>query len=92
MKEITENTPGHNVTDSSKTEKTETSARKRESSRLPKHVAIIMDGNGRWAKQRKLPRFKGHEYGAKNIRPVIEYLIYDHGIKFVTLYGFSTEN
>ena len=58
---------------------------------LPNHVAIIMDGNGRWAQQHHLPRLKGHQAGVANIRPVLEYL--DHcQIKYVTLYGFSTEN
>lgn len=59
---------------------------------LPNHVAIIMDGNGRWAKQHGLSRLKGHEAGVENIRLVIEYLINDYGIKYVTLYCFSTEN
>jgi len=65
---------------------------KKEITPLPNHVAIIMDGNGRWAKQHRLLRFKGHEAGLENIRLVIEYLISDYGIKYVTLYGFSTEN
>ena len=54
-------------------------------------VAIIMDGNGRWAKRRLLPRTKGHEKGAANIEKVLGYLR-DAGIKYVTLYAFSTEN
>ena len=58
---------------------------------LPNHLAIIMDGNGRWAKQRGLSRSEGHQTGAQNIRPVIKYLN-QHHIKYVTLYGFSTEN
>ncbi len=58
---------------------------------LPNHVAIIMDGNGRWAKQRGLPRFKGHEAGVENISSIIECLD-EYQIKYVTLYGFSTEN
>jgi len=58
---------------------------------LPNHVAIIMDGNGRWAEQRGLPRLAGHRAGAKNIRPIVKYLG-QHHIKHVTLYGFSTEN
>ncbi len=58
---------------------------------LPVHIAIIMDGNGRWAEQRGLPRLKGHEAGVDNIRPVVSYLNEYH-IKYVTLYGFSTEN
>jgi len=59
--------------------------------RLPNHVAIIMDGNGRWAKQHGLPRLEGHQAGAENIRPIIKCLNQRH-IKYVTLYGFSTEN
>jgi len=58
---------------------------------FPNHVAIIMDGNGRWAEQRGLPRLRGHQAGVKNIRPLIECLN-QHQIKYVTLYGFSTEN
>jgi undecaprenyl diphosphate synthase len=58
---------------------------------LPQHVAIIMDGNGRWAKQRGLPRFAGHKAGSDNIRRVAE-LFADYGIKYLTLYMFSTEN
>ncbi len=57
----------------------------------PNHVAIIMDGNGRWAKQHGLPRLEGHETGAQNIHPIIKCLN-QHHIKYVTLYGFSTEN
>ena len=56
-----------------------------------KSIAIIMDGNGRWAKKRLLPRTKGHERGAANIEKVLSY-IRDAGIKYVTLYAFSTEN
>ncbi len=58
---------------------------------LPSHVAIIMDGNGRWAKQRRLPRLKGHAAGVENIISVIECLG-EYRVKYVTLYGFSTEN
>ena len=58
---------------------------------LPEHVAIIMDGNGRWAEQRGLSRFEGHEAGLKNIRTIIKCLN-EYRIKYVTLYGFSTEN
>ena len=65
---------------------------KREIAHLPNHVAIIMDGNGRWAKKHGLSRLKGHAAGLDNIRTVFEYLINDYGIKYVTLYGFSTEN
>ncbi len=58
---------------------------------IPNHIAIVMDGNGRWAKQRGLLRLEGHRAGVQNIRPVIKCLN-QHQIKYVTLYGFSTEN
>jgi undecaprenyl diphosphate synthase len=58
---------------------------------LPNHLAIIMDGNGRWAQKRGLSRLRGHRAGVNNIRPIIKYL-HDRGIKYVTLYAFSTEN
>jgi undecaprenyl diphosphate synthase len=57
----------------------------------PRHVAIIMDGNGRWAKKRGLPRLVGHNAGGDNIRPVVK-IFADHGVKYLTLYMFSTEN
>ncbi len=56
-----------------------------------KHIAFIMDGNGRWAKKRGLPRSVGHKYGAKAFRNVVEYCG-KIGIKHVTVYAFSTEN
>lgn len=59
--------------------------------RLPNHVAIIMDGNGRWAKQQGLLRVIGHENGTKSVREVIEASA-EIGIKHLTLYAFSTEN
>ena len=59
--------------------------------RLPGHVAIIMDGNGRWAEQRGLPRFEGHRAGVDNINPIISYLS-ELQVSCVTLYSFSTEN
>ena len=59
---------------------------------LPNHIAIIMDGNGRWAERRGLPRLEGHKAGMENIRRVVRYLGKQHHIRFVTLYGFSTEN
>jgi len=59
--------------------------------RVPRHVAIIMDGNGRWATQRGLPRASGHRAGTENIRRVIERFA-DHGVQYLTLYAFSTEN
>lgn len=58
---------------------------------IPRHVAIIMDGNGRWAEQRGLSRLEGHRAGVRNIRPVLERLN-ARGVDFVTLYAFSTEN
>ena len=58
---------------------------------IPRHIAFIMDGNGRWAEKRGLPRHKGHEAGVKNIRPIIKYLS-QYGIEYITLYAFSTEN
>ncbi len=57
----------------------------------PCHIAFIMDGNGRWAEQRGLTRLEGHRAGVKNIRSLIE-LLDSKGIKYVTLYAFSTEN
>jgi undecaprenyl diphosphate synthase len=58
---------------------------------LPEHVAIIMDGNGRWAKQRRLPRLEGHRAGVENMRAVISHFN-RLKVKYLTLYGFSTEN
>ena len=57
----------------------------------PRHIAIIMDGNGRWAKERGLPRLKGHEQGAATVRAVTEECV-TQGVEFLTLYAFSTEN
>ena len=62
-----------------------------ESMHSPLHVAIIMDGNGRWAKERGLPRLAGHKAGGENIRPAVK-LFAAHGVKYLTLYAFSTEN
>ena len=59
--------------------------------RLPNHVAIVPDGNGRWAEQRGLPRLAGHQAGAENMWRMIKYLS-EYPIKYVTFYGFSTEN
>ena len=59
--------------------------------RLPNHVAFIMDGNGRWAGQRGMPRLEGHAAGIKNLRSITRCLD-RHSIKYITLYGFSTEN
>ena len=58
---------------------------------LPKHIAIIMDGNGRWAKRRGLPRIAGHNEGVNSVRDIIEACA-QLGIKYLTLYTFSTEN
>ncbi len=55
------------------------------------HIAIIMDGNGRWAKERGLPHLKGHREGAEAVRRVVE-MSKEYGIKYLTLYAFSTEN
>src|SRR5437773_10775848 len=58
---------------------------------LPAHVAIIMDGNGRWAKQRHLPRVEGHRQGVESVRAVVR-AAGEAGIKYLTLYAFSVEN
>ncbi len=58
---------------------------------IPRHVGIIMDGNGRWAKRRLLPRSLGHRAGMNRMIPLVEY-IFDKGIKYCTLYALSTEN
>jgi undecaprenyl diphosphate synthase len=58
---------------------------------VPRHVALIMDGNGRWAKARGLPRVAGHRAGAKAVRRCIEAAI-DHGVEWLTLFAFSSEN
>ena len=62
-----------------------------EKSRLPKHVAIIMDGNGRWAKEKGLSRNEGHKKGTNVVKKITQYAE-DLGIQYVTLYAFSTEN
>ena len=59
--------------------------------KIPKHVAIILDGNGRWAKKRLLPRNAGHAAGARTVEKIIEDA-HDIGIKYLTMYAFSTEN
>src|SRR5690348_4060268 len=58
---------------------------------VPRHVGIIMDGNGRWAQSRGLPRAAGHEAGTRNIRPISE-KAHELGVDVLTLYAFSTEN
>ena len=58
---------------------------------LPQHVAIIMDGNGRWAKKRHLPRLAGHRQGAVNVQHIVEVFL-EYNIPCISLYAFSTEN
>ena len=58
---------------------------------VPRHVAVIMDGNGRWAKQRGRPRLFGHRAGADSLRAILR-ACRDHGVEFLTVYAFSTEN
>ena len=70
---------------------TTTSSTKKKTDRLPTYVAIVPDGNGRWAEQRGLPRLEGHKAGAENMWRMIQYLS-EYPIKYLTLYGFSTEN
>lgn len=60
-------------------------------SSLPEHIGFIMDGNGRWAKKRLMPRTYGHNQGVKNVIEIVEYA-FNLGIKTVSLYAFSTEN
>ncbi len=65
--------------------------KKIDTKKLPQHIAIIMDGNGRWAKKHNLPRLAGHREGVKTVKKVVE-LGADLGIKVLTLYAFSVEN
>jgi undecaprenyl diphosphate synthase len=58
---------------------------------IPKHIAIIMDGNGRWAKKRMLPRVAGHAYGVKRVKEIVEHCS-DIGVKYLTLFAFGREN
>ena len=58
---------------------------------IPNHIAIIMDGNGRWAKEKKLPRIKGHEQGIKTVKEIVK-TSSQIGVKYLTLYAFSKEN
>ncbi len=58
---------------------------------IPKHIAIIMDGNGRWAKERRMPRLAGHHAGVNSVRDVVE-ACGQLGVRYLTLYAFSTEN
>ena len=62
-----------------------------EAGKVARHVAIIMDGNGRWAQQHKLPRLSGHEAGRKSVKKVVQAAI-SHGVRYLTLYAFSVEN
>ena len=66
-------------------------AGERETSGLPRHIAIILDGNGRWAKKRGLPRTAGHAAGSENFRKIATYCR-DIGVDYLTVYAFSTEN
>ena len=59
--------------------------------KIPQHVAIILDGNGRWAKKKNMPRNYGHAQGSKNVERICE-IAYKMGIKYLTVYAFSTEN
>ena len=59
--------------------------------KIPRHVAVIMDGNGRWAKSKGLPRKMGHVQGGKNVEDML-YVCDDLGIKYFTVYAVSTEN
>ena len=59
--------------------------------KIPRHIAIIMDGNGRWARERQLPRIKGHEAGTHSVRAVTEECV-ALGVPYLTVYAFSTEN
>ncbi len=58
---------------------------------IPKHVAIIMDGNGRWAKDKGLPREYGHQNGVSSVKSIVQEA-YKSGIEYLTLYAFSIEN
>ena len=62
-----------------------------ETTDVPGHVAIIMDGNGRWAKKRLLPRLAGHHRGVETVRGIVRYCL-ERGIRFLTLFAFSSEN
>ena len=62
-----------------------------QSSKIPRHVAIIMDGNGRWAQQRRLPRIAGHKRGVEAVRATVQACA-ERGVQFLTLFAFSSEN
>ena len=59
--------------------------------KIPQHVAVILDGNGRWAKQRHMPRTYGHKVGSKVVEDMLT-VVDDLGVKYFTVYAFSTEN
>ena len=59
--------------------------------KVPEHIAIILDGNGRWAKSKGMPRTYGHTVGAKNVETICR-AANEMGVKYVTMYAFSTEN
>ena len=58
---------------------------------VPRHIAVIMDGNGRWAKKRFLPRFAGHKRGVETVREMVKACL-ERGVEFLTLFAFSSEN
>ena len=62
-----------------------------EAPEFPRHVAVIMDGNGRWAKRRHLPRIAGHQRGVEAVRTAVKCCV-DRGIEYLTLFAFSSEN
>lgn len=62
-----------------------------EKNKIPTHIAFIMDGNGRWAQNRNLPKAKGHEEGARSVEALVKAAL-KAGVKYITLYAFSTEN
>jgi undecaprenyl diphosphate synthase len=74
-----------------KTQPDKQAARPPHLAEVPRHIAIIMDGNGRWARQRALPRLEGHRRGAESVREIVR-ACGEWGIEFLTLYAFSAEN
>ncbi|WP_408010996.1 isoprenyl transferase [Pseudalkalibacillus sp. A8] len=79
------------LTNLTKTKKETTENLELDLSRVPRHIAVIMDGNGRWAKKRGLPRIAGHREGMKVVRKVVK-RANELGVKALTMYAFSTEN
>ncbi|MEM7536645.1 MAG: polyprenyl diphosphate synthase [Chloroflexota bacterium] len=73
------------------TKTNQVAARQFELSKIPEHIGLIMDGNGRWATSRGMPRIAGHQAGVDNIRPILESCV-RYGVKVLTIYAFSTEN